>query len=72
MAALYLELVGMYEEEHPAVSADVVADRHLIMAEKIEAGELTKQDMQLITPIFAYGHIDVQQCLTVKKRFIWF
>ncbi len=72
MAALYLELVGMYEEEHPPESAGTRADRHFLMAGKIEDGELTKQDMQLITPVFAYGHIDAQQCLTVKKRFIWF
>ena len=61
----------MYYEEFPG-NADENAALMQTMAEKIESGSLSKNDIILLEPIFTYGHMDVHLHLKAKKRFIWF
>ena len=72
LAALYVELVSMYEEEFPAHSkrlplTPICED----MIERMEDDLLSKEDILTIEPIFVYGHIDIHSHVKAKKRFIW-
>lgn len=73
IAALYVELAVMYQEEFPVECvAEPAINQQTRWVEKIKAGDLSKKDIQVIEPIFVYGHVDVHRYLKPKKRFIWF
>lgn len=73
LAALYVELLCMYEEDFPAeeTSTSNIAKQAVII-DKIKLGAVSKTDIQYIEPIFLYGHVDIHRYITAKKRFIWF
>lgn len=73
LAALYVELAVMYQEEFPAQCDEEPAiNQQNVMVEKIQTGALSKRDIKIIETIFVYGHVDVHRYLKPKKRFIWF
>jgi len=73
LAALYLELSAMYNDELFGIDSkelQITAD----IEERIEDNCLTEADIAHIEPIFSYGHVDVHRYLKAKKkkRFFWF
>jgi hypothetical protein len=73
LAALYVELASMYEEEFPHESETLYFNQiRTSMVERITEESLSKKDIATIEPIFVYGHVDIHQYVTAKKRFIWF
>ncbi|EPJ45224.1 MAG: hypothetical protein OFPI_37590 [Osedax symbiont Rs2] len=73
LAELYVELALMYEEDFPVKCGFAAAtSAQTMLVEKINPGALSKTDIALIEPIFAYGHVDIHKHVTAKKRFIWF
>lgn len=73
VAALYVELAMMYQEDFPvACHTDPAINQQTQMVEKIQMGDLTKKDILTIEPVFVYGHVDIHRYLKPKKRFIWF
>ena len=73
LAELYVELALMYEEEFPVECGFAEATKaQALMVDKIKSGALSKKDIALIEPIFAYGHVDIHTYIKPKKRFIWF
>lgn len=73
LAALYIELISMYQEEFGAAcQIEPAISQQSIMIEKIKMGTLSKQEIDMVEPIFVYGHIDIHRYVEPKKRFIWF
>jgi len=73
LAALYVELLGMYEEDFPIEETTVSSlEEKAVIINKIKSGAVYKTDMRFIEPIFIYGHVDIHRYITPKKRFIWF
>lgn len=63
----------MYQEDFPADDSTTEnMENCALMVEKIRSDSLSKQDIQIIEPVFNYGHMDVHQYLKAKKRFVWF
>ena len=73
LAALYVELASMYEEEFPQKSETLYLNQiRTSMVERITAESLSKKDIATIEPIFVYGHVDIHRYVKPRKRFIWF
>ena len=63
----------MYQEQFPVECGFAAAtSAQGLLVEKIKSGALSKKDIALIEPVFAYGHVDIHKYVKPKKRFIWF
>lgn len=73
LASLYQELSMKYEEDFPVECGFAKATQErMIMLDKIRQGTLSKKDIRLVEPIFAYGNIAISDYIQPKKRFGFF
>jgi len=72
LAALYVELLSLYEEDFPQAAEASSDEQQMLFINKILAGKISAKDIQLIEPVFSYGHVDIHRYIQPKKRFIWF
>jgi len=73
LANLYQTLSMKYEEDFPVECGFAKAtEERMKMLDKIRQGTLSKKDINLISPVFSYGNIDISTYLQPKKRFFFF
>ena len=73
LAELYIKFSLKYEEEnYVECGFKQATETRQMIIKKIKSGSLSKKDIRLIEPVFAYSNVNIHNLITPKKRFIFF
>lgn len=73
LAQLYINLSLKYEEDnYVECGFKQATEAREVIINKIKSGSLSKKDIRLIEPVFAYGNVNINDLIIPKKRFIFF